>query len=176
MLQDLPERQWILKPELAAPIEAIRDHGLVFDALVRADQLNTLDILAERYPRLSIVLDHAGKPPFGNATALLEWRAGVQRIAARENVSCKLSGLLTELPNGVPRDRVNWCVDLLMDLFAPSRLLWGSDWPVATAASDYDDWLRQCQQRATVRHPHDVAAFFETNAQRIYGLGLHAAH
>ena len=52
----------------------------------------------DRYTSLSIVLDHAGVRPSGNPRRLASWRAQMQRLAERANVSCKLSGLITELP------------------------------------------------------------------------------
>jgi L-fuconolactonase len=170
MLQDLPDRTWILKPEVSAGIEAIQASGLVLDALIHADQLPTIIALADRHPTLSIVLDHAGKPPFGNVSALAQWQADINSLARRANVACKLSGLVTELPCGKLIDGVDWCIDALMDLFGPDRLLWGSDWPVATTVVDYADWLGRCQVRVAARSSGYGGAVFGGNARRIYRL------
>jgi L-fuconolactonase len=170
MLQDLPDRQWILKPEARAGIEAVQDRSLVFDALVQADQLPVIATLADRHSSLSIVLDHAGKPPFGDMTQLAQWRTEVRSLAERANVSCKLSGLFTELPKGAAADGVARCVDLLLDLFGPDRLLWGSDWPVATTAIEYSDWLDRCRNCIAARVPAHHDAIFGGNARRIYRL------
>ncbi len=89
MLQDLAERDWILRPALSPGIEAIQEAGLTFDALVQADQLTAIGVLADRHPSLSIVLDHAGKPPFRMPPALASWRREIRSLANRPNVSCK---------------------------------------------------------------------------------------
>jgi L-fuconolactonase len=170
MLQDLPDRGWILRAEARAGIEAVQDSSLVFDALVRADQLAVVAMLADRHSTLSIVLDHAGKPPFGDAAALALWQTDIRRLAKRVNVSCKVSGLFTELPEGAATDAVDRCIDLLLDLFGPHRLLWGSDWPVATTAIEYPDWLCRCRDRVAAWLPAESDAIFGGNARRIYRL------
>jgi L-fuconolactonase len=169
-LQDLSERRWIVEPGPRAGIEAVRDRGLVFDALVRADQLSAIVALADRYSTLSIVLDHAGKPPFGNRSALALWDTEMRCLAERANVACKLSGLCTELPKGGTIDDVDRCIDTLVDLFGPHRLLWGSDWPVATTAIGYSDWLDRCRDRVMAESLAYRDAIFGGNARRIYRL------
>jgi L-fuconolactonase len=170
MLQDLAERDWILSPALSRGIESVQEAGLTFDALVQADQLTVIATLADRYPSLSIVLDHAGKPPFAVSSALALWSKEIQRLANRSNVSCKLSGLITEL-HGVGGDEmVDPCIDRLIDLFGSDRLLWGSDWPVATTAIDYSDWLYRCRGNIETRLPSHHAAIFGGNARRVYRL------
>ena len=170
MLQDLADRAWILKPEASAGLEALQERALIFDALVRADQIPTIATLADRYPRLSIVLDHAGKPPLEDLGAMAFWRTDLRHLAQRANVACKLSGLLTELPSCTPHDNVDHCIDTLVDLFGPDRLLWGSDWPVATTATEYPDWLSRCRDRVVARIPAHDEAVFGGNARRIYHL------
>jgi L-fuconolactonase len=170
MLQDLSDRSWILKAQQSVGIEAVQERALVFDALVQTDQLPTVVTLADRYSKLSIVLDHAGKPPLGDMQALAFWQTQIRRLAARANVTCKLSGLFTELPAGSAADRVDDCIDLLVDLFGPDRLLWGSDWPVASTAIVYSAWLDRCRERVAARLPAHSDGVFGGNAQRIYRL------
>ena len=168
MLQDLADRDWILKPELTLALRAVAGAQLVFDALINTDQLQVISNLAARHPDLSIVLDHAGKPPFGNSDAMDRWRVDIGHLASHPNVACKLSGLMTELPAGADIGNVNRCIDALIELFAPDRLIWGSDWPVATLVISYDAWLERCQQRIQILTPADIGKVFEGNAQRIY--------
>src|SRR5215469_3645681 len=103
MLQDIPDLNWILRPELGAGISAMAAHELVFDALVRETQLPVILELATRFPSLAIVLDHAGKPAI-NGNVRKDWREAIVALADCPNVSVKLSGLLTEGPPGLHYD------------------------------------------------------------------------
>jgi len=95
MLQDLADPDWILQPKLAPALDAIAAEGLVFDALILPHQIAAITELAGRHPQLSIVLDHAAKPRLGDADAMPGWARAMEALAARPNVTCKVSGLLT---------------------------------------------------------------------------------
>ena len=170
MLQDLSDPAWILKDEVSAGLQAMQSEGLVFDALIRWRQLPTIIEWAERYETLSMVLDHAGKPPFGDRSVWRDWKTQISRLARQPNVACKLSGLLTEVPGSCEKLWVDRCVDTVLDHFGPERILWGSDWPVATLAVEYADWLHYCQEHIRQRCPTYADAVFGGNAQRIYGV------
>ena len=63
MIQDILDTEWMLRVALKPAFEAMIDHGLVFDALVKPAHLPALLELAGRYPELAMVLDHGAKPP-----------------------------------------------------------------------------------------------------------------
>jgi L-fuconolactonase len=173
MLQDLPDDDWIADPALAPAAQAMCRHGLVFDALVVPRQLRPLLAFATRHPALTIVVDHAAKP-FIAEGRLQPWQDDLAALAALPNVACKLSGLLTEAGDRTHDDALRPYVQAAWDLFGPSRLLWGSDWPVLRLAADYDAWLAMSERLlATLRTPADAAArgaIFGGNAVRLYGL------
>ena len=73
MIQDIADPEWMLGDRLAPAFEAMIDHGLVFDALVRAEHLPALRELAARFPDLEMVLDHGAKPPI-QAGGLGTWK------------------------------------------------------------------------------------------------------
>jgi L-fucono-1,5-lactonase len=168
MLQDLADERWLLRPALSSAIEALLLHGLSFDALIRPRHLPHLLEFAARYPALPIIIDHAAKPDLVHG-ALDPWRADLARLAEHPNVSCKLSGLLTEAaPDWKPED-LRPCVDVLCQYFGVERLMWGSDWPVVNLASSYQHWYRLAQSLIGV-HDGAIAAVFDRTARRIYRL------
>lgn len=170
MLQDLEDRSWILRSELQAGLAAVDETGLVFDALVRCDQLGVVERLAGRHPSLTIMVDHAAKPPFGRKPEMSRWIDGLARVAARPNTCCKLSGLLTELPADVDSAELTRAIRQMLDLFGASRLVWGSDWPVLTLAGDYRQWMDLCRNELERAGGSAVDAVMGANARRIYGL------
>jgi len=168
MLQDLADPGWILQSHLAPALDAIASTGLVFDALILSHQIAAITEIAKRRPRLAVVLDHAAKPQFGDSGSLAKWAVDIERLAALPNVTCKVSGLLTELKPGGSRDDVARAIGILFDLFGPQRLLWGSDWPVLTLAGDYADWFALARAAIAARDEGAVQAIMGGNAQRIY--------
>jgi len=168
MLQDIADPDWILNPALTVALSAIATEGLVFDALILSHQITAIIELAIRHPRLAIVLDHAAKPKLGNVNAMSVWSRDMKRLAALPNVTCKISGLLTELStNGTKADVIR-AIGVLFDLFGSERLLWGSDWPVLTLAGDYQGWFDLACEAIAARESSAVRAVMGENALRIY--------
>ena len=156
---------WFDMPAIDAGLSALAERGLTFDALIRPRHLASLDRLAARHTGLAIMIDHAAKPSIGVGREA--WRTALAPLAARPNVQCKLSGLLTELaPDGSAADLLPYIADLLA-LFGPERIVWGSDWPVLNLRGAYADWLA-CALAAV--YVADHPAVFGGNARRFYSL------
>ena len=174
MLHDLEDPDWIRQSALDPALNAAAAEGLVFDALIRPHQIDAITELAGRHPQLSIVLDHAAKPKLGNADAMATWAQAIEKLATAPNVTCKVSGLLTELPPGGSKDEVARAIGVLFDLFGPDRLLWGSDWPVLTlsngfvGAGDYTAWFELVREAIAAKESSAVRAVMGDNAVRVY--------
>jgi L-fuconolactonase len=179
MLQDLPDDRWIDDPALDAAVDAMLRHDLVFDALVLPRHLGALARFARRHPTLPIVIDHAAKPPIATGD-LARWATDIASLAQLGQVSCKLSGLLTEAGDRRRADDLEPVVAHVLQQFGARRVIWGSDWPVLRLAGDYAGWLRLSESlctralAATIASPADLADaladIFGANAQRFYRL------
>ncbi len=139
MLHDLPEPDWILRPALGPALEEMAARGLVFDALVRPIHLPVIRALAGRHPRLRIVLDHGGKPEIA-ARRMEPWAEEIAALARCPNVTCKLSGLVTEAASSWRAEDLRPYAAHLLHAFGAERMMWGSDWPVVDLAGGYAAW------------------------------------
>jgi L-fuconolactonase len=168
MLQAL-EPDWIDDPALEPAVEALIAHGLSFDALVLPRHLPYLRRFAARHPSLPIVIDHAAKPEIA-ASRIQPWLGEMEALAALPQVCCKLSGLLAEA--GADRSTAHLAryVEPLLERFAPSRLMWGSDWPVLNLAGDYAAWLDQALELTGDAGEDGQAEIFAGTARRFYRL------
>ena len=175
MLQDLPDDDWIADPALDAAVHAIVESRLCFDALVLPRHLGALLAFASRHPSLRIVIDHAAKP-FIARGEMQPWQSDMARLAALPNVSCKLSGLLTEAGADPRQESLQPYVQALWALFGPERLMWGSDWPVVNLAADYAQWQHMSESLLDALQPApsaaNRAAIFGGNAARFYRLDI----
>lgn len=166
MLQDLPA-EWILQPAVQPAVQAMVAHELVFDALIRPLHLPAIATLADRYPALTIVVDHGAKPDIA-AGEFDPWAADLATLAQRSSVACKMSGLVTEAGDRWRPADLRPFVQHILSAFGPERLLWGSDWPVLLLQSDYAAWHAMAE--AMVPEPQRDAVF-GGNAARLYRLG-----
>ena len=176
MLQDIEDTEWLATHTHPAVWRACVELSLTFDALIQPRHLPVLADFCVKHPELSVVIDHAAKPTqalAGDQMAREEWRRGMASLAQYPSVYCKLSGLLTELPDPRPDDLVaalhETCGDVL-EFFGPARLLWGSDWPVLTLVSDYATWNRVSDAVLASLSEAERHAVLGDNARRVYRL------
>lgn len=144
MLQDIDDVNWVLQPKLAPIFELLIAKNLTFDALVLPKHLDALYQLLTRYPALNVVIDHGAKPNISDGSNP-EWFEKIALIAAQTSAVCKLSGLVTEAGNNPQLAQLQPYMAHLLQCFGPTRLMWGSDWPVLDLSSNYKSWLEQAE-------------------------------
>lgn len=176
MVQDEPDPGYLDRPDVRTGIAAVGAAGLVYDLVVRDHQLAAAARLAAALPDVPLVLDHLGKPPLATGPAgarpdLHAWRADLSALAALENVSAKLSGLVTEARwDAWTSGDLRPAVDHAIEVFGPDRLMFGSDWPVCLLASGYGRWLATARDLVAGLSEPEQAAVLGATARRVYGL------
>ncbi|QNK01247.1 amidohydrolase family protein [Dyella telluris] len=169
MVQDIPDTEWLARPSLDRAFDCLRDHGLVFDALVDNRHLRALSQRLTQHAGLVTVVDHAAKPDIAQRE-FAAWASAIARVAQVPDVLCKLSGLLTLTGEPADPTAVEPYAAHLFQSFGGERLMWGSDWPVLTTHASYDAWKR-CAQTLTRRFaPQHEAAVFGETAAAVYSL------
>lgn len=167
MVQDMADDDWLLRPALARLLATMARNGLVFDALVLPRHLSRLQRLVDDHPATQFVLDHCAKPRLASGETA-GWRRDIALLAERPNIVCKLSGLVTEAAPDWQIADLRDAVDHVVACFGPSRLLWGSDWPVVNLAGGYEKWLAAAEALLADLSADEKAAAFGGNAARIY--------
>jgi L-fuconolactonase len=171
-VHDEPDPAWLVRGEVLAGLAAVAEAGLAYDLLVRERELPAARAVAERLPQLGFVLDHLAKPRIREG--LVEpWATELRALARLPNVTCKVSGLVTEADwdAWTPEQLVRY-VATAADAFGPDRLLFGSDWPVCLLAADYAEVVMAAEQ-ALETAGLDAAErdlVFGANARRVYRL------
>ena len=170
LVQEEPDPRWLARPDVRRGLRAVADAGLAYDLLTLPHQLPAAIETARALPGLTFVLDHLSKPPIASGE-LQPWATRVRDIAALPNVSSKLSGMVTEA------GRAGWTVaelrpyaEVVIDAFGPSRVMFGSDWPVCLLAASYAGVVSAAQDLAAGLGEDDQAEIFGGTAARVYGL------
>ena len=169
MLQDLPDPDWILRPDLAPALTAMREAGLTLDLLVKPHQLDAIRCFASLHPDLPMVLDHCGKPDIARH-AWKGWAGETAAIACETPILCKLSGLVAEAALGWTAEDLRPYADHVIAQFGPARIMWGSDWPVLTLNGSYKAWRDAAAALTAGLAPDAKAQIFGGTAMRFYGI------
>ena len=146
VVQDEPDDEFLLRKDFNAGVALCQRYGLVYDILIFERQLPSAISFVDRHPGQIFVLDHIAKPRI-REREMEPWRTNIQELARRENVYCKVSGLVTEA------DWTHWCLadlqpylDVVLNAFGPARLMAGSDWPVCLLAATPYKWFSTLQE------------------------------
>ncbi len=170
VLQAEADDAYMLRDDFNRGISALTRRGLAYDILILEKHLPNTIAFVDRHPTQVFVLDHIAKPRIA-AGELEPWAKNIRELARRPNVSCKLSGMVTEA------DVARWTpaqlqpyFDVVRDAFGPSRLLFGTDWPVCLAGVSYARWMQTVETALRTMSEDERAAVLGENAQRIYRL------
>lgn len=170
VVQDEPDDAFMLRQDFQRGIGMLRRFGLTYDLLIFPRQLPAAIALAKRFPDQPFVLDHLAKPRIKDG-ALAPWREHIRQLAMLPNVSCKVSGMVTEA------DWQHWraddfkpYLDVAFEAFGPDRLMFGSDWPVCLLAGSYERVFEVVQNYVGRLGTDTEAKFFGGNAAKFYGL------
>ena len=166
-VEDEGDPEWLLRDDVQRGLDAVEDAGLVYDLLVRTRELPAAHTTARKHPHLSFVIDHAAKPDIASGPKDLAWEEAIAPLADLPNVTCKISGLVTEADwsHWRPSDLEPY-VNKVLEWFGPKRCMFGSDWPVCLLAASYDKVVETV--KTMVGNDEDVMARTVT---RVYGLG-----
>lgn len=171
VIHDEADDQFILRDDFNEGISRLASHDLVYDILIFEKHLPQTITFLDRHPNLRFVVDHIAKPKIRAGNFDQEWRTNLIELARRENVTCKLSGMVTEV-DGPAWDSASLApyLDTALEAFGPNRLLFGSDWPVCLLRTDYANWVDTVKAALAELSEQEQSAIWGGNARRIYKL------
>ena len=159
-----------VQPNFVAGVKTLASYGLSFDICIFHAQLANAIRLVEQCPHVQFILDHIGKPDIKNQV-YDPWKQELKILAEFPNVYCKLSGLVTEA------DHESWTltdlqpyIEHVITCFGFDRVIYGSDWPVSTLASDYAKWVHTLQAAVAGCSAEELNKLFHDNAEKFYRL------
>jgi L-fuconolactonase len=170
LIQSEPEPGFCVRPGFVEGVRLLARHDLVFDLGVTRNQLPDATELARRCPDVRFILNHTGFPDIKGGV-LDPWREDLRSLAELPNTGCKLSGMATAA------DREQWTladlrpyIDHVLACFGPSRVAFGSDWPVALLATEYPRWVETAWRALGSLTPDERRAVFHDTAVSVYRL------
>ena len=170
LVESEPDDDWLVRPAVLAGLKQLSERGLSYDLLVHTQHLKHIPRVTESCPDLSLVIDHLAKPPIAR-NEIREWSQALQPLARYSNISCKLSGLVTEANwNSWQTDDLRPYVDIALESFGADRMMFGSDYPVCLLAASYESVLDSFQEILKSISDTDRDKIFSQNAENFYRL------
>jgi L-fuconolactonase len=170
IVQDEPDPEFCLQPDYIAGTRALPDYGLTADICCNFRQLGPSIELVRQCPNTQFILDHIAKPDIRNQ-AFEPWASQMRDLASLPNVICKISGVVTEA------DHDSWTIEDIkpyvmhaLENFGEDRVVFGSDWPVATLATAYPRWVETLDTLTAGWSDAARAKLWRHNAVRFYRL------
>lgn len=169
---DYEDIGYLAKPQVIKNVQELGRRGLVYDLLTKTPHMQAAIDLVKQAPNTQFVLDHISKPYMAKGE-MQPWADKLSELASFENVVIKVSGLFTEA------DWKNWkasdfwpYLEHVTKTFTPSRMMFGSDWPVCLLAATYKQSLELMEEFTKDFSPAEQKDFWAATANRAYKLNL----
>ena len=148
--------------------------GFTFDLCIPIEAADEIARVIDRVPKLTFILDHAGRPNIDTKAQpdnYQAWRHGIKHLAKRPNIVVKISGLIDRAdPIGWRLADLKPIIETVITEFGWQRVIWGSDWPVCNLAGGLAEWVAASRALVADCSPDEQNALFHENAKRIYCL------
>jgi L-fuconolactonase len=172
--QSEPDPAFCLQPGFVRGVQLLNDYGLSFDICINHRQLASTVRLVEQCPDVRFMLDHIAKPEI-RGEGLDPWREQMRQLAAFPNVTCKISGVVTEADpagwtGGWTVDDVRPYIEHALEVFGEDRVAYGGDWPVVLNAAPYRRWVETLETITAGLSPQAKRKLWADNARRFYRL------
>ena len=164
--------EFCVQPDFIRGVQSLEEFGLSFDICIYHRHLANTIQFVKQCPNIQFILDHIGKPNIKDQ--LFEpWKREIKELSEFPNVSCKVSGLVTEA------DFETWTgealkpyIDHVIECFGFDRVIYGSDWPVAAQATEYPRWVETLERAVDGCSAEELRKLFRDNALQFYRVAV----
>ena len=170
IVQGEKDPNFLARKEFIRGVKALASFDLSYDLLIYPHQIESAISFCQTCDDQRIVLDHLAKAPLKSGD-ISAWKKKIAAFKSLDHVSAKISGIVTEAndQNWTP-DQVNEIIEVSLDVFGPSRLLIGSDYPVVLLNSTLERWVSTFKNQLSGLSASEQAKIYEGNAIEFYQL------
>ncbi len=162
------ELEFCVQPDFIRGVQSLEEFGLSFDICIYHRHLANTIQFVKQCPNIQFILDHIGKPNIKDQV-FEPWKREIKELSEFPNVSCKVSGLVTEADfENWTRDDLRPYIDHVIECFGFDRVIYGSDWPVAAQATEYPRWVAALEWAVSGCSEDELKRLFRDNALRFY--------
>jgi L-fuconolactonase len=162
--------EFMLDSRFTEGVRLLGKKGYTYDILIFPKHLKAVKTFLQKFENQPFVIDHLAKP-YIKKGLIREWAKNIKAIAKHQNVSCKISGMVTET------DWKNWrevdfipYLDVIFEAFGTDRIMYGSDWPVCLVAASYEKQLSIVQNYVSKLSDTEGGKIMGENAALFYKI------
>jgi L-fuconolactonase len=170
VVQAESDADFLLRDSFCNGIALLANYRFTYDLLIKPHQLKSVLKFVQKFPNQFFVVDHLAKPDIKDKQ-MDGWKSDMQQLAQFENVSCKISGMVTEA------DWKNWqtndfkpYIDFIIQHFGADRVMFGSDWPVCLVAASYEQVCEIVENNTSHLSNNEKKLLWGVNASKFYDL------
>ena len=163
---------YCLRPEFVSSIQLLGELGKSFDLCVRPGEVVDTVKLVDQCPKTRFILDHCGNMSVTSTDEALraKWKKGLEELAQRPNVVCKISGIVVTANPGWKPDDLARNINDTLNTFGEDRVMFAGDWPVCTLRASFAEWVNALKQIVKDRPIAFQRKLFHDNAAKFYGI------
>ena len=166
--------EFMLNPKFTEGVRLLGKKGFTYDILVFPKHLEAVKTFLKKCDNQSFVIDHIAKP-YIKKGLIKQWAKDIKAIAKFENVSCKISGMVTEAEWHPEHSEWNEAdfkpyLDVIFGAFGTDRIMYGSDWPVCLLAASYEKQVSIIENYVLKGFYTEGGKIIGENAARFYKI------
>lgn len=163
---------FMLRNDFRNGIAALAAFDFTYDILIFHRQLPAAIDLVNHFPNQKFIIDHIAKPNIKSGE-IESWKKNIQEIAKFNNVSCKVSGMVTEADwNNWKSSDLKPYLDVVFENFSTDKILFGSDWPVCNVSTDFSKVVDTLEDYMAQFSIQDQNKIWYENAATFYNLEI----
>ena len=166
--------EFMLNPKFTEGVRLLGKKGFTYDILVFPKHLEAVKTFLKKCDNQPFVIDHIAKP-YIKKGLIKQWAKDIKAIAKFENVSCKISGMVTEAKWHPEHSEWNEAdfkpyLDVIFGAFGTDRIMYGSDWPVCLLAASYEKQVSIIENYVLKGFYTEGGKIIGENAARFYKI------
>ncbi len=170
VLHGATPRGYCTRPEFVRDIQMLGRLGMTWDLCMRPAELADAAQLVEACPDTRFILDHCGNGPARNPD-MEQWKRDIGELAKRDNVVCKISGVITTVhEDWDPVKELEPVVLHCIESFGIGRAMFAGDWPVCTLRASFAEWVNCLKAIVKGSSAADQRKLFHDNAAQFYRI------
>ena len=142
-------------------------HNLSFDLQLYPEQMNEAAEFLGGFPKVPIVIDHAGSPYDQADSGISLWHEGLSALAKLPNIHIKLSGFGMYDSDWTSESSLV-LFQTILELFGAHRIMWGSNFPVDSLMKSYSFCVKQMLNWISPLSPEEQRLIAAETAIKFY--------